>query len=422
MIWTLIQKDAFRISRNPWGVILQLAIPLMITGLIGSLFGPKSSTGGVPTIKVAVVDEDKSALGGTLLGALDRETDSKRYFAPIPTTRDQADTMIRNDEVSAVLILPKDFTKDFLTGGTPAPIELIKNPSQAFLPLIMEELTSVVAETLNVASQTLAEDMKGFVQELEEDDLPDFLMVAKSIEKIGKKFEQAEKILTPPLIQYGIEKRAAKKDPKKEKFQSNIFGFLLPGLAAMFLLFIADGSSQELYKERESRTLDRIRSFNNNVLPFLISKGLYTLLLTVTSGIILFGVGSAIFRIQWQHPWIILLLLLAYAFFSTGFITALAALMKTQKRAAIVNNVLIMMMAFLGGSMMTSNALPDALAQNVCPLFPNYWFTESIKNLEFGIDGPGWVMTFAKLMVLGAVFTGISTSLFNRLLTKGSAS
>ena len=158
------------------------------------------------------------------------------------------------------------------------------------------------------------------------------------------------------------------------------------------------------------------------MLPFLISKGLSTLLLTVTSEIILFGVGSAIFRIQWQHPWIILLLLLAYAFFSTGFITALAALMKTQKRAAIVNNVLIMMMAFLGGSMMPSNALPDALAKNVCPLFPTYWFTESIKNLEFGIDGPGWVMTFAKLMVLGAVFTGISTSLFNRLLTKGSAS
>lgn len=41
----------------------------------------------------------------------------------------------------------------------------------------------------------------------------------------------------------------------------------------MFLLFVADGVAQEVYLEREMKTLDRMRGFHGGVLPFLVSKG-----------------------------------------------------------------------------------------------------------------------------------------------------
>lgn len=41
MIWTFVQKDFARVRRNPWGVLVSLAMPLMVTALIGFIFRPE---------------------------------------------------------------------------------------------------------------------------------------------------------------------------------------------------------------------------------------------------------------------------------------------------------------------------------------------------------------------------------------------
>jgi ABC-type multidrug transport system permease subunit len=439
MIWTLLRKDAARVCRNPWGLLLSLAIPLMVTGLVGSIFGPKSKSGGVPTIRLAIVDEDQSVLGSVMMGALNREHEGRRVFEALAHSRTEAERLIRDNQISAVIILPEGFSESFLRGERPAPIELIKNPAQVFLPLITEELMSVVVEVLDAASKNLGDDMQGFVQELEEEDMPDFVLVARSIEKIGRKFEAAEEILFPPLITFGVEERvkktnkAKKTDTKsgktnktnKNKKDSNksdfsIFGFLLPGLAAMFLLFIADAATQEIFRERESGLLDRIRSYNHNIFPVLISKSAYALVLLFVSGGILFGAGSAIFGIRWGHPLELLVLVICYSVFAVGLVSLIAAFMKTQKRAAILNNMIIMLISFLGGGLIQANDLPAVIALNVSPWLPNFWFAEAIKSLEYGTLGPHWGWVAIKLATTGAILLAIATRMFNRLLSGGN--
>ena len=60
MFLDLLIKDAKRTRRNPWPILIFLAIPLSLTGLIGAAFSPRSQSSGLGQIKLAVVDDDRS--------------------------------------------------------------------------------------------------------------------------------------------------------------------------------------------------------------------------------------------------------------------------------------------------------------------------------------------------------------------------
>jgi hypothetical protein len=65
MIRVLLAKDLRRARRNPTPWLVHLAMPLLITALIGFAFGGGSSGGGgLGRIKLALVDEDDSVLTG----------------------------------------------------------------------------------------------------------------------------------------------------------------------------------------------------------------------------------------------------------------------------------------------------------------------------------------------------------------------
>ncbi|MFT5028457.1 MAG: ABC-type multidrug transport system permease subunit [Candidatus Binatia bacterium] len=440
MIWTLLRKDFLRARRNYSGFLIALAMPLFITGLIGSVFGPSSKGGGVPTIKVAVVDEDGSFLAGFLRSAMNEGGDGgqRRYFEPIVADRAEAMELIGDNEISAVLIVPSGFTEQYFTGGKPPPLELIKNPAQSFLPAIVEELLALAAEALNAVSQNLMSEFPDLVETFEGRDTPDFAKLVKVAERVGVKFEQAEDYLFPPLIAYEKETKAkpgaveaggaggqgkakakTKSGSENRASNFNIFAFLLPGLVAMFLLFIADSAVLELYREKEFRTLDRIRTMRRGLFPFVASKGVYAMTLILICAAIMIGLGGMIFEIEWREPGLICVLVAAYALFSVGFVSAIAGLMKTRKRAALFNSMIIMFMAFAGGSLMPTNALPLVFRDHISPCFPNYWFTEAMKTLQFSSDGPSWIYSSVRLAALGIVLLIVAAALFNRTLSKG---
>src|SRR5437764_8794873 len=79
MLWTLLTKDLRRARHNPWPYLLNLALPLCITALIGLVFGPSSKGGGLGQIKLAVVDEDDFVLSSLLRGAMN-QCDFKKHL------------------------------------------------------------------------------------------------------------------------------------------------------------------------------------------------------------------------------------------------------------------------------------------------------------------------------------------------------
>lgn len=243
------------------------------------------------------------------------------------------------------------------------------------------------------------------------------LAIAALIARVGTKFEKAEDYLFPPLITYAKETKSEEEDEEDAGF--NLFAFLLPGLASMFLLFTADSAIRDLYKEVENKTFNRFRSINQNVMLFVTSKVIYALIILMIGGFIIFGGGGIIFQIDWENPFLIGVAVFAYALFAAGFMAFLASIAKTEKRADTINAAIIMGIAFAGGSFFPASELPAFVGTYISPLMPNFWFIETLRELQSGNGGTAWMPHVLKLIITGIVLVTISSVSLNRHFRKG---
>jgi ABC-2 type transport system permease protein len=415
MLWNLLVKDLSRARRNPWPYLLNLALPLCITGLIGLAFGPSSQGGGMGRIKIAIVDEDDSVLSQFLRGATGQGEATKHLEARF-LDKEKALQQINANEISAVLIIPKGFSQAYLTSRGPVALELIKNPAQSFYPAITEELLSVVVTGLNAISRNLQSDFPELLRVLEKEGRPDLLAISRLLIRVGNKFEKAEKYLFPPLVNYAKETRQKEKAPGPA---FNIFAFLLPGLAAMFLMMLADNSIRDLYREMRIHTFDRFRTVHHRLAPFISSKVILAVTTVLLGSAILFLGGGWMFRVHWQQPLAMALVILAFGVFASGFMALIAALARTEQRANILNNSIVMGMSFVGGGFFPARQLPPFLRDHVSPLMPNYWFIETIRSLQGSGDPMSWALNAAKLSILGFVLVAAAAWIFQRALSKG---
>ena len=314
MLWKLLIKDLSRARHNPWPYLINLALPLCITALIGLVFGPSTKGGGLGTIKFAVVDDDDSVLSSLLRGAMN-QGDFKKHLEARFLERTDALKQIKDNTISAVLIIPKGFTRNYLTGDTPVALELIKNPAQSVYPAILEELLQVAVAGLNAIARNLHSDLPEWREVIEKEGRPDMKRIADLLIRVGDRFEQAERYLFPPLVGY---EATTQKKAKEEGPVLNIFAFLLPGMAAMFLLFLADHAIRDLYREVNARTLDRFRTLHDRLLPFVVSKVILAMAVVVLGSLVMFGGGVLIFGIHWVRPLAMAGLILAYGLFAAG--------------------------------------------------------------------------------------------------------
>jgi hypothetical protein len=72
LLLTLLKKDLIRARRNPWVILINLAMPVLITALIAVAFGGSSSGKSMGTIKLAIIDEDDSPLSNFFRSAFEQ--------------------------------------------------------------------------------------------------------------------------------------------------------------------------------------------------------------------------------------------------------------------------------------------------------------------------------------------------------------
>src|SRR5208282_4733304 len=158
MLRVLLAKDLRRAARNPLPWLINLMLPLAMTALLGLVFGGKSDTGALGRIRFAVVDEDKSALSDFLRGAANQREGGK-YLEPVFLEREEAMRQVNADKLSAVLIIPTNFTRNYLLARQPVSLELIKNPAESIHPAVLEELLGCVVTALNAISRNFGSEL-----------------------------------------------------------------------------------------------------------------------------------------------------------------------------------------------------------------------------------------------------------------------
>jgi ABC-type multidrug transport system permease subunit len=424
----LLAKDLRRAWRNPLPWLLNLSLPILITAVIGMVFGGWSGNdNSLGRIKFAVVDQDKSPLADFLRGAANQGK-AGQYLEPVFLERDAAEQQLKDEKLSAILVIPPHFASNYLTGRN-VQLELVKNPAEQIHPAVLEELLQVVVSALNGLSRNFNSEFPAWREVIE--GRGDYHEAARLIEQTGNKLQAARKYLFPPLVGYtnsaapadapadaGPKSAASTSGPRERSAPKfNIFAYLLVGLAAMFLLLLASQAMADLHRELWQGTFERYHTLRDRLLPFVAAKALFTVVIVSMGAAIMLAGGQLLFHFRWPRPLQLGLLTLAYVWFATGLMAVTVALMPDERRANALNNVLSMVFSMAGGCMFPPDQLPAAVGKHLAPLLPTYWFAATARELWW--SDASWFIPAAKLAALGALGVALAAFLFKRRFEKG---
>jgi ABC-type multidrug transport system permease subunit len=423
MLRVLLAKDLRRARRNPLPWLINLIMPLAMTALIGLVFGGHSDNGALGRIRFAVVDEDKSPLSEFMRGAAGQREGGK-YLEPGVMEREDALREINANKISAVLIIPGNFMSNYLTAREPVSLELIKNPAESIHPAVLEELLGAVVTGLNAVSRNFNSEFPAWQAVLEGNQ--DYQKIAVLIERAGDKFTMARKYLKSPLVNYDKEAPAekstgvaAKSGPAKNDSGNGVFAYLLIGMSAMFLLFIAGNAMTDLFRELRQRTFERYQTTRDSLVPFLAGKIVFAVVMLLLCGTVMLGGGGLVFHIHWRQTIPLAALTFCYACFAATLFAVLVALMPDERRAGVYYNLAGMGLGLVGGCAFPARQLPAFLRDHVTPLLPSFWFVDTARNLQDGGAGVAWGMVAFKLAALSVVLTAIAAVLFRRRFQNG---
>lgn len=423
MLRALLAKDFARTRRNPLPWLIFLLAPLCVAGIIGYAFGGGQREQKISRIRFALVDEDDTIVsrflrGGLNQGNLGGERRSDVALEPVLLERGPALAQLDDNQLSAVVIIPAGFSSDFLAGKK-VTLGLVKNPAESIKPTVIEEGLGILTAGLDGLARNFAPDLAEWRQVLEGD--ADLEQAGPLLTQLGRKLRALESFLNPPLVGYTKPGDAAASGGTGGRGAGfNLFGHLLLGMAAMFLLFLGATGMGDLHREIELRTLARYQTLHVSLTPFLAAKVVFTALMLVLCTVIILGSGVAAFGVRWHQPLALGVLTIAYALFVAGLMSVFVAWIPDQRKADPVRSMVSIVLAMAGGCAFPPEMLPPFFQAHVMPLLPTHWFTATARAVEYGGAGPAaWLPAALKLALLGAALLALAAWLFRRHFAKG---
>ncbi len=377
----ILGNDIRRHLKAPWAIVIFIAIPLLMTGLIGVIFAPRSDSGRLPPIAVLLVDQDKGLASKLILGSFDVDQMKKMFQVTVTDEVDGARRMKRG-RASAMVVIPKGFTLDLLE-ARPTTLRVVKNPSEQFLPDVVEEFMATMGVMLSGAIQAFSEEVKGLRLMLDGpvERIP-WETLGPEFGKAQKKIAAAAKYLDPLLISLKDEEtKAAGAKPRTS--MTDIFSIILPGMAVMFLLFIVQILMRDILTDHEDGKLRRMMTTPLRPLELIGARIAGGWIMGLTILLVMVAFGTLVFRVNWGPFGFFLLLAVAASFWAAAFFALFHALVRNRNQAGALAAPIILAFSLFGGSMMNPEVMPKAF-RAVGIVTPNRWFIDGAALVREG--------------------------------------
>jgi ABC-type multidrug transport system permease subunit len=308
-----------------------------------------------------------------------------------------------------MVVIPERFTLDLLE-IKPITLTMIKNPSEQFLPDVVEEFMNTMAVMLSGAVQAFADEARGIRSMLDGplDGIP-WQTLAPELGKAQKKIVAAAKYIDPLLIRLSEEQTKAA-GAKTNISQSELFGIILPGMAIMFLLFIVQNLMRDLLSDREDGKLKRMLTTPLHPLELIGARLIGGWAMGMVVLLIMIGVGTLIFHVHWGPMGYFLLLGASAVFWIAAFFALLHALFRNRNQAGSFSAPIILVFSLFGGSMMNPQAMPAAFRM-IGILTPNRWFIDGAALVR---EGRFPLAALAVLTVSGLVLLTLAVPALRR--------
>lgn len=374
LVFLLLKNDLRRRVRSPLGLILIMCIPLTITLIIGLVFGGSGEIERL-NIKVLLADKDDGLFGGLIRQSMQQEQFSEMIDL-VSVEEEEGITLMEKGKASALIVIPEDFTESVLA-RQPVEITIIKNPAEAFLPMIVEELVETTALMLDEGMQIFAEPVDRIRSMLEGDRWPTGGEFEDFLDSGRDRIVLVSGYMTDSLITFNSEVAAAEEE-EDEGF--NIFAFVLPGSLLIGLLFISEFVLRDIIREKNTGTLSRLFAAPLEVEHVISSKILATFTVTGISCILLIIIGRLGFGINLGKPLPLIVQFIGTILMCTGVISLLYGFIRSERAADAVLSVAIIVMALFGGSMVPYEQMGSTL-QKFGRFSPVYWAVDGFKKV-----------------------------------------
>jgi ABC-2 type transport system permease protein len=385
-----------------------MVIPLFMTGIMGLVFGP-STKNQMPGIKVLVADNDQG-IGAQFLLAAFESPQMKKMFQISYVNESEGFNIIEDGQASALIIIPSQFSRRVLKGEE-IQLQIIKNPSEQFLPTIVEDFM-----------RTYAVVISGFMQ-IFNDQLSAINLSDKSfsggskIADIGtllatgtiSGFDKIQAYLKPLMIDLKTEVEKT----KKQAASFNLFTYIFPGISIMCLLFIIEIFLREILSEREDGKLQRIMFSPIRTRELILGRIFSGWMMGILVYVIMVVFGILIFDINWGNYLYVFIFVSITCFWIASFFALLNSFFKNKNQAGSFTAPIILVFSAFGGSMVPLNQLPDVL-NLASSLTINYWF---IKGITLITEGSFPLIPFVVVSASGYLLFIIAVkSLKNRIV------
>lgn len=409
--WNAAEKDLRRYGRDPLALLLWLGIPLIVGGLVSVVIGGSGEK--PPRAHLLVADEDGGRVSDLLARAFG-QSEQGRFLQVEKIAQDEGRARIGRGEATALLVIPQGFVASVLK-EEPAQLLLVTNPSQQILPQMIEEGLKLFADGTFYAHRLVGPQLRTITEQVLQENAN---FTDEQISKIGvaisQTMQRVEKRLFPPVI--SVESSVDQQPAGK---QTNLGQLYLPGILFMALVFMAEGLSEDLWRERAAGTLRRAACSSTSLFALLGGKLLAggVVILLSTLAILLVGesyYGMPLARLPLAAAWSTLAGLVMLLLFVVIQLHA-----SSQRAGSILTNSIVMPLLFVGGSFFPFEVMPQWMAA-IGRWTPNGWALAHLKDILFGVESTTSLATACcGLVILAAVLIVVSERRMRCVVSQG---
>jgi ABC-2 type transport system permease protein len=408
-IFLLARKDFIRKWRNPFVIAGFLLLPLIFTAMFGLIFG-RAEEKTLPSISLLAVDKDQSFFSEFFLSFF-KQGELSQSIKLNKVKEEEGRKLMDKGKASALLIIPEKFGEN-IWDGKPVELVLLKNPSEQFLPQIIEEICDIASLLFSSFFSVFSDELSSIKGFIDKDEVPDKEISSLSIQARNK-IEGIAKFILPPII--SLKQKTVQ---GKEESPLSVAGYILPAMSIMFLLFICNTVFEDVLKEKETGTLLRMTVSPLKTSDYIWSKILISATIGILCTLVLILLGRVIFSIYWGNFFLVFLIVLCLNIMIAGFISFLYSFIRTERQAGAVMSSVIIVMALLGGSMIPVENFPSFI-QNISKLTLNYWGIRAFRKAAVGSPFQEIFPILTGMVLAGILFSLLGSYFLNTSLKKG---
>ncbi|MGW8225822.1 MAG: ABC transporter permease [Anaerolineales bacterium] len=404
----IVLKDLTRSFRNAGFIGMAVLAPLLLIGLVyfafGGLFGGTSSG---PMIKVGVVNADTSPPGiagdhslGDALRNLFFNAGTESWIKP---GEYEDETSVRaaleREDIEVGIIIPQDFTENFLAGKGEPPVQIIGDPEQLATAQAVQNL--IISMLDGVVGSHIA--LQAFADRYQENGLQSD---PTQIQVLVENYKRWEAEFQRELFRQSSNAALVMVAPHSPKTAGSttedMLGILMAGQMAFFAFFSGAFSMMSILREEEEGTLGRLFTTPAGRSFILAGKFGAVYLVVLLQGVVLIVVSHYVFDINWGNPLQLLMVLVGQVVAAAGLGVLLISFIRTSQQGGPVLGGVLTVLGMLGGLFTSGFSMPDSFTK-LALITPQGWVIKAWKIAMNGQPLREVVIPFVVLILIGTV-------------------